>query len=122
MIPVDGTPERIEVPDTVIGGLVVGSGQIAYVGASPTSPRAVVMLDLAGGERRELRAAYELTVDPSLISVAEHISFPTTDGDVAHALYYPPTNPEVTGPANERPPLIVMSHGGPTSARPSHWT
>ena len=52
MIPVDGTPERIEVFDTVIGGLVVGSGRVAYVGGSPTNPRAVVLLDLARGERR----------------------------------------------------------------------
>jgi dipeptidyl aminopeptidase/acylaminoacyl peptidase len=31
-------------------------------------------------------------------------------------LYYPPRNANFTGPASERPPLLVMSHGGPTSA------
>ncbi len=118
MIPAAGEPEKIEVLDTVINSLVVGEGRVAYAGASPTSPRAVVLLDLVRGERRELRAAHSLAVDPSWISVAEPISFPTTDGDIAHALYYPPTNPDVAGPSDEQPPLIVMSHGGPTSRSP----
>jgi dipeptidyl aminopeptidase/acylaminoacyl peptidase len=40
-------------------------------------------------------------------------------GRTAHALYYPPTNPDVEAPEDERPPLLVLSHGGPTSsARP----
>lgn len=38
---------------------------------------------------------------------------PTLD---AHALYFPPTNPDFTGPDGARPPLLVISHGGPTSA------
>jgi dipeptidyl aminopeptidase/acylaminoacyl peptidase len=47
----------------------------------------------------------------------------------AHALYYPPVNPEFEGPPDERPPLLVISHGGPTSAAQStlslsiqYWT
>ena len=32
-----------------------------------------------------------------------------------HAYDYPPTNPQVTGPAGELPPYIVFVHGGPTS-------
>ncbi|MGH2717089.1 MAG: S9 family peptidase, partial [Actinomycetota bacterium] len=31
-------------------------------------------------------------------------------------LYYRPVNPDFAGPEGERPPLVVMSHGGPTSA------
>jgi dipeptidyl aminopeptidase/acylaminoacyl peptidase len=37
----------------------------------------------------------------------------------AHALYYAPHNPDVEPPAGERPPLLVISHGGPTSAAES---
>ena len=47
----------------------------------------------------------------------------------AHALFYPPANPERTGPAGELPPLLVMIHGGPTAAAPpvlslgvQYWT
>ena len=115
MIPLDGPPERVEVPDTSIDSLVVGSGKVAYLGAGPTQPRTVVVLDLARGERREVRRAFELSVDVAHISMPEQIMFPTTEGDVAHALYYPPTNADVKGTKGERPPLVVMIHGGPTS-------
>jgi dipeptidyl aminopeptidase/acylaminoacyl peptidase len=47
--------------------------------------------------------------------VPQPIQFPTRDGQTAHALYYPPTNPEVTGPAGVRPPLLMQAHPGPTA-------
>lgn len=115
MIPVRGAPEKLAVPDEVVDSLVVGEDRIAYIGASATRPRAVVVLDLAGGERRELRSSFELEVDLAYISQPEAITFPTTEGEVAYAFYYPPTNPNIALPDAEKPPLLVMSHGGPTS-------
>jgi dipeptidyl aminopeptidase/acylaminoacyl peptidase len=35
---------------------------------------------------------------------------------MAHAFYYPPRNDDFRAPEGERPPLIVMCHGGPTGA------
>jgi dipeptidyl aminopeptidase/acylaminoacyl peptidase len=49
------------------------------------------------------------------VSAPEAIHFPTSGGRVAHALYYAPRNPRFAGPPGERPPLVVLSHGGPTS-------
>ena len=40
-------------------------------------------------------------------------------GRTAHALLYPPTNPDVVGAARRAPPLLVMSHGGPTVGGPA---
>src|SRR4029453_5752152 len=40
---------------------------------------------------------------------------PPRGAQTAHALYYPPTNPEVTGPADGRPPLLMQAHPGPTA-------
>ncbi|MEZ5174948.1 MAG: S9 family peptidase [Acidimicrobiia bacterium] len=57
-----------------------------------------------------------LGLDPGMISKAEPISFPSTGGRTAHAFFYPPTNSDTKGPEGEKPPLLVMSHGGPTSA------
>src|SRR6185295_1245570 len=42
--------------------------------------------------------------------------FPTENGRTAHALFYRPQNREYAAPPDERPPLLVKSHGGPTSA------
>jgi dipeptidyl aminopeptidase/acylaminoacyl peptidase len=115
MIPARGEPERIAVPDRAVDSVVVGDKHVAYLATGPSQPRSLVLLDLANGERRVLRSAFELEVDPAFLSSPEAITFPTTGGEVAHAHYYPPTNPDFEGPTDERPPLIVMSHGGPTS-------
>jgi len=63
------------------------------------------------------RSAADLGVDPALLPTPRHITFPVgdpRDEEVAHALFYPPSNPEFEGPATERPPLLVKVHGGPT--------
>ncbi|MEP7379926.1 MAG: S9 family peptidase [Chloroflexota bacterium] len=117
--PVGGAPSRIDVPDTSIGLVQVSGNRVLYIGLSPAQPSSVVLVDLATGTRRVLKQAYELTVDAGYISAPEAITFPTTDGDVAHAWYYPPTNPEYAGPEGTRPPLVLMNHGGPTSLSPA---
>jgi dipeptidyl aminopeptidase/acylaminoacyl peptidase len=62
-----------------------------------------------------LRRSTSVTVDPGYISVPEAITFPTAGGRMAHALYYPPVSPDAVAPDGELPPLVVRSHGGPTS-------
>src|SRR3954447_824679 len=109
-------PERIETPDLRMASLQVAGRRAVCSAASPEAPAAVVELNLATGTRTVLRESFNLTVDAAFLSKPEQIEFSTTGGDTAYALYYPPTNPEVTGPAGERPPLVVEIHGGPTSS------
>ncbi len=53
-------------------------------------------------------------IDNRYISSAEPIAF-GEDNDKAHAFYYPPANPDYSlAEMEELPPLMVMSHGGPT--------
>ncbi|MEQ1788491.1 MAG: S9 family peptidase, partial [Acidimicrobiales bacterium] len=65
-------------------------------------------------EVQELVPPRDLGLDDAWSPRPEAITFPTGGGAVAHALYYPPTNPEMTGPDAEKPPLLVRIHGGPT--------
>jgi len=58
----------------------------------------------------------------SFITEAEQISCTTADGSGINALFYPPRNPEFDGPEGEKPPLIVLAHGGPTSAARSQFS
>lgn len=110
---------------------------VAFIGASPTTePEVIVAGSVPGEELPEasiIRPARDLGIGVEWFSVPEAIEFPTPDDDTgittAHALFYPPTNPDVAGPAGGSPPLLVMSHGGPTSAaRPQlqlaiqYWT
>jgi dipeptidyl aminopeptidase/acylaminoacyl peptidase len=62
-----------------------------------------------------LRRSTSIAFDPGYLSVPSAIEFPTEGGKTAHAFYYPPRNRDFAAPPGERPPLLVVSHGGPTS-------
>ena len=83
---------------------------------SLTFPVACLSLNPDSGEVTRLRQSRELTVDAGCLSAPRPIAFETTDGQTAHAFYYPPCNRDYEGPPGERPPLLVKSHGGPTGA------
>jgi dipeptidyl aminopeptidase/acylaminoacyl peptidase len=110
-----GRAERIELPHAELRDLVVSGGRAAFVAAQSTEPAGVVVLDVETGAWDYVRRTSAQPLDQTYISRPEAISFPTTGGAVAHALFYPPTNPDYEAPAGELPPLVVMSHGGPTS-------
>ncbi len=97
------------------GSLAAGAGRIVFAAASPTKPASVVSFDLASGREETLRSALDVELEPASISVPRPISFPTRDGAVAHAFYYPPQSAEWEGPDGELPPLRVICHGGPTA-------
>ncbi len=111
-----GAVSDIPTPYTAIADPVAEGGRVGFIAASPTSPTAVVMLEVDSGKITELRRASDITIDPSYISVPQAIEFPTEGGMTAHAFFYPPDNRDYTAPQGELPPLIVKSHGGPTSA------
>jgi dipeptidyl aminopeptidase/acylaminoacyl peptidase len=116
-------------PYTEISSVTPAAGAVYYLGASPTAPQALVRLDLATQRIEVVRASRTVSVDPGYIALPEAIEFPTAGERTAHAWFYPPTNRDFTGPAEERPPLLVLSHGGPTSFSPGvlrleiqYWT
>ena len=87
-----------------------------FVAGSTTSPDALVGLELATGATETVRIAASLYIDSGYVSVPEAIGFPTTGGQTAHAFYYAPRNKDFSAPPADTPPLIVISHGGPTTA------
>jgi dipeptidyl aminopeptidase/acylaminoacyl peptidase len=95
---------------------------VLFRGDSATAPGGVVRLDLASGDWELLRAASDVQIDPDTVSIARPVSWPAPDGATAHGFYYPPVNPEISAPEGDLPPLIVESHGGPTSARSSAFS
>jgi dipeptidyl aminopeptidase/acylaminoacyl peptidase len=88
---------------------------LTFVGASPTQPPAVVSLDAETGALEVLARSMEQEIDRGYISVPRSLEFATEEGLSAHALFYPPVNKDIEAPEDERPPLIVISHGGPTA-------
>ncbi len=100
----------------IIGSVASNGVDVVALVASPVKPAAVVQVDLVSGASTVLASSFVNAIDPAYLSVPEPIEFATEHGLSAHALYYAPVNRDVEGPLGESPPLIVSSHGGPTSS------
>ncbi len=107
---------EIETSFTSIGYLKVEGQQAVFIGGSPSAPSQVALVDLNTGMLESLREAGTIGVDQAYLSIPRPIEFPTENGNSAHAFYYAPVNRDFAGPDDESPPLLVRSHGGPTSA------
>jgi dipeptidyl aminopeptidase/acylaminoacyl peptidase len=95
--------------------LAIEGEQLVFIAGAADIPTQVVWLDFASRAVEVLRESADVPVDPAFLSRPRQVVFPTENGLTAFAHLYPPTNRDVEGPPGERPPLIVMSHGGPTS-------
>lgn len=114
--PRSGARKPIDLPYTAISSVNV-VGHRAYITvSSPTELEALVEIDLASGRRSVIRRSSPIEPAPEYTSLPETIEFPTEGRKTAHAFYFPPVNRDYCGPAGEAPPLLVMVHGGPTSA------
>jgi dipeptidyl aminopeptidase/acylaminoacyl peptidase len=119
----------LPIPLTSFDGLDVTGSRACWIGASATTPPAVYSVDLEVDRVEEVRRSFEIEFDPGFLSRPEAIEFPSESGRTAYGFLYRPTNPRQQAPVRERPPLIVKSHGGPTSAttsalelRTQYWT
>ena len=128
--PVGSEPVLLDLPWTSYASVrPVGPHAVCAIAASPSQQPTAVRIDVADGSFEVIRPPGRAAVDPAYLSSPRPISFPTTDGAEAHGLYYPPTHPTVQAPPGERPPLLVLGHGGPTGAARSqlqlgiqYWT
>ncbi len=121
--------ELIEPPYSSIGGVRAAPGRAVFVGGSPTELVSILRIDLATRRIEVLRRSGDVPLDTGYVSTPQAIEFPTENGLTAHALFYAPRNRDYVAPADERWPLLVISHGGPTSATSStldlaiqYWT
>lgn len=116
----DGGVVEIDVPYTYFVSIQAEGDRVVFVGGSATAEPAVVSIDVdvdgTVTSTEIVRPPRDLGLDTSWFSVPESISFPSSGGRTAHALFYPPTNPDTTGDPLELPPLLVLIHGGPTAS------
>jgi dipeptidyl aminopeptidase/acylaminoacyl peptidase len=105
----------IPIPFSTLGGSVeISGGSVFAVGSAFDRPARLVQIDIETGSIDTIQAPPDPEFIPAFASIPEPIAFATPDGE-AHALYYPPTHPDYSGPPDELPPAIVTIHGGPTA-------
>jgi dipeptidyl aminopeptidase/acylaminoacyl peptidase len=110
------TLDEIACPYTAIEGIAAQDGRAVFIGGSPTEATAIVEFNLGTRAFNVLKRSNDIEIDRAYVSLPQQIEFPTENGQTAHAFYYPPANKDFAAPAGELPPIIVKSHGGPTSA------
>ncbi|MBW3556633.1 MAG: prolyl oligopeptidase family serine peptidase [Actinobacteria bacterium] len=111
--------QEVPVPYSSVESVQPVPGGVVVIAGSPSQAPAVVRVSLPSGDTEVLRRSREDRIDGDYLSEPEALEFPTEGGLTAFALYYPPRNRDFEAPVEEKPPLVVMSHGGPTSATSS---
>jgi dipeptidyl aminopeptidase/acylaminoacyl peptidase len=105
----------LDVPYSCLEPYLRSAGdRLVFVAGGPKIPNQVVSLDFVTRWVEVLRESDTLELEPGYLSEPNAIEFPTPGG-TAYAYHYAPTNPDAAKPQDERPPLIVHVHGGPTS-------
>ena len=119
-IDADGSVHDLDTGFTEVEGLKVAGTVAIAIASGPRQGAVVMRLDVGSGAPAGVLArALSVHVDPAYLPECASITFPTSDGATARALYFPPTSPTCRAPEGELPPLLVLSHGGPTSAASS---
>lgn len=96
--------------------LVRTAAGVAFIGGRSDDVGAVMEFDTAAGQLESLAVEGRVGLPPGVLSTPRTIRFPSAGGAFAHGNFYPPRNAGFAAPEDDRPPLVVMSHGGPTGA------
>ena len=101
--------------DVVEASVQGGDGRQSVVALGYADrPGELGVLDWTTRAAMTVRRSSERAPEPGLVARARQLTWQGPQGDV-HAWYYPPTNPAFAPPPGELPPVVVLSHGGPTS-------
>ncbi len=121
--------ERIAAPYSEIADIRGTRDAVVFRGSSPTDLTAIVRLRPESRQFEVLQRSSDVSIDSGYLSAPEPIEFPTAGGLTAHAFFYRPHNRDYVATGDEKPPLLLRSHGGPTSAasaaldlRTQYWT
>ena len=125
----DGRLEEVPSGFTDFGRLAVTADGAAVTVAASWTRRAAVVEIASDGAHRQLSDNEPSALEPDDVSVPQTFTFSSDGGRQAHAFFFPPANSAVPAEPDSPPPLMVLSHGGPTgSARSSldlsiqYWT
>jgi dipeptidyl aminopeptidase/acylaminoacyl peptidase len=97
-----------------------GEGTAWFFAGAPDVAPTLCSFDLTTGVTVKVLELGPLEIKKSYVAEPEQIKFQNRRGSDSYAFFYSPTNPMYSSPHGELPPLIVMSHGGPTSSARPH--
>ncbi|VAI84202.1 unnamed protein product [Triticum turgidum subsp. durum] len=116
-----GSFSKVDLPFSAVTNIVSADGSFYVEGASASLPVSIAQVAL--DEKRTMAADFSIVWSSSedikkytpYFSLPEFMEFPTLiPGQHAYAYFYPPYNHTFQGSSDEKPPLLVRTHGGPT--------
>ncbi len=110
----DGKLHQVAASRTAATSLAVGGRSAAAVLNYPDRPAALALLDLDEDSWTTVKSSAAMIMDAASVSLARPVSWTGEQGAV-HGYFYPPSNVGCSAPADSLPPLITLSHGGPTA-------
>jgi dipeptidyl aminopeptidase/acylaminoacyl peptidase len=113
-----GVPRTLDQPCVTVTALCAHGDGVAILGSTPDTAVSVWTSTPAHGTR-VLRAAPSVPVEPADVARGEPLVVTGRSGRVVHGTLYRPTRHATESPHGAVPPLIVWSHGGPTSSSPT---
>ncbi len=125
----DGTLETLETGFNSFSCINATADTACFIAAANDAYAQIVQLDLASAKATQVKSTFTAELNPRYFSAPRQIEFTTRHRDKAYAIYYPACNPDVSVQADQKPPLIVITHGGPTACnnaaldlRKQFWT
>ena len=109
----DGTLRKVAADGIAATSLDVEGRVAAGLLNYPDRPAALALYDLDRHIWTTVRSSTETIMDAASVSRAQRVHWTAQDRAV-YGYFYSPVNSEFRAPAGTLPPLITLSHGGPT--------
>ena len=98
-------------------GLKASNGKALFtVGSPDTSYTLYLYQSESVPKLQKVQESTENKIESAHFSKPQAVTYMTSDEQKCHGFYYPPTNVNFEAPDSTKPPLIILSHGGPTGA------
>jgi dipeptidyl aminopeptidase/acylaminoacyl peptidase len=110
-----GVASPLATPLTDIREVRGGPGFVVVHAAAADRPEQIVRINVETASHEVVAQAITELPEARYLSRPQSITYPSASGRVAHGFFYPPANGDWRAPEGELPPLVVTSHGGPTS-------
>lgn len=96
--------------------VAINKKNVFFIGGGPRQVYSVIKFSKGRNKFEIIRSSSSLKINKGYLTYPESMEFTTDDNSLAYAFYYPPKNKDYILRQQNKPPLLVISHGGPTSA------
>ena len=111
-----GRLDAVSTDLTELGSVFARAGRALFVGGSAARAPALYSLSATSRTVTLFHLPGPDVVSANTVAYPKAVSFPTSGNATAHGLLYLPQNPDCEAAGDERPPLLVICHGGPTGS------